>query len=513
MLLWVDMEMSQTRQVGLGMDTIEGDPPQGGGDRMQDFIFGRELAEVYLLLDYISGRSEKSLTATIGEKPGDGDKWIEEICEIRWPPEGTKVAEGLQAKTLLLAKDRLNALTKPATGASIVFTLMVAGDDDEPPVKLHHNRWWSGLGFWQSAASPMPGNGNLSPNSTDGVGQGPANSVSPEAEPRPASPSPGGGGGGSGGVSRPGGIFGGHPPSRISLARFAYPGLIKSARQFRRLKDALLLLLFLWLIATCVLSWHITAGREILARLDAIETARTGTQKKIADIQAGPASPTSVKKSKTSGSSKLPVTHYCDGVNHVSPKGEKFEQFADVTQLQICDALQENRINYANAREDLADWLAPWEWVKGFSHWICGGERCLHDPTVVLPADTVNQQQWAIIVANVLATAVLPLCYGFLGAGAAVVRSIWGKMKDSLLSPRDVTLSAGQLALGAVVGACIGLFIAPSTVAGSQGANGLALGMLTPSALSFVAGFGVEGVFVALESLVKRVFNIPDPKP
>ena len=35
---------------------------------------------------------------------------------------------------------------------------------------------------------------------------------------------------------------------------------------------------------------------------------------------------------------------------------------------------------------------------------------------------------------------------------------------------------------------------------------------LTPSALSFVAGFGVEGVFVMLENLIKRVFNIPEPK-
>jgi len=65
------------------------------------------------------------------------------------------------------------------------------------------------------------------------------------------------------------------------------------------------------------------------------------------------------------------------------------------------------------------------------------------------------------------------------------------------------------LALGATIGACIGLFIGPSGAA--QGENGLiGAWTLSGSALSFVAGFGVEGVFVALESLVRRLFNMPD---
>jgi hypothetical protein len=124
-----------------------------------------------------------------------------------------------------------------------------------------------------------------------------------------------------------------------------------------------------------------------------------------------------------------------------------------------------------------------------------------------------NDQQWAIVMVQLLTTAVLPLFYGILGAGAAVVRIIWGKMRDSLLTPRDLTLSLGQLALGAVIGACIGLFIVPSGN-GSQSAIGFtSIGTLTPSAVSFIAGFGVEGVFVALEGLIKRLFNVPDPKP
>jgi len=35
--------------------------------RIQDFIFARELAEVYLLLDHLSGRSDKSLASAVEE--------------------------------------------------------------------------------------------------------------------------------------------------------------------------------------------------------------------------------------------------------------------------------------------------------------------------------------------------------------------------------------------------------------------------------------------------------------
>jgi hypothetical protein len=120
-------------------------------------------------------------------------------------------------------------------------------------------------------------------------------------------------------------------------------------------------------------------------------------------------------------------------------------------------------------------------------------------------SDKDGISQWATFFIQVLATSLLPLFYGVLGAGVAVVRNIWAKMRDSLLSPRDPTLAWGQLAQGAVIGACIGLFITPSSAG--------ALTTLTPSALSFIAGFGVEGVFVMLESLIKRVFNIPETKP
>jgi len=64
-----------------------------------------------------------------------------------------------------------------------------------------------------------------------------------------------------------------------------------------------------------------------------------------------------------------------------------------------------------------------------------------------------------------------------------------------------------QLLLGIITGACIGLFLTPS----APGLSGAPLSggsvALSASALSFLAGFGVEGVFKMLESTLITVFG------
>ena len=166
---------------------------------------------------------------------------------------------------------------------------------------------------------------------------------------------------------------------------------------------------------------------------------------------------------------------------------------------------------------NLRDWLVPWQ--ACYSRLAAPFGR-LPDSGAALatssPADRESRMQrvmeeQARVVTLVVGTAVLPLCYGVLGAGAAVVRGLWAKMRESLLSPRDFTLALLQLALGATIGACIALFVNPSGQTPGSEIGLLGNWALSTSALSFIAGFGVEGVFVALESLVRRVFNISDP--
>jgi hypothetical protein len=226
--------------------------------------------------------------------------------------------------------------------------------------------------------------------------------------------------------------------------------------------------LVFWLFLTCFLSWDIAAGQAIMTRLDATDSSIAAIEKRSPDAAAR---------------AKVDANEY--------------------------DILQSVR---RNSRENLADWLAPWGWLKSLSHKFCDPTGCLTEAAVKLQPNQISEQQWAAVLLQVLATAVLPLFYGLLGAGAAVVRSLWSKTRDSLLGRRDILLSFGQMAQGAVIGACIGLFVTPS--GGSQGVAAFTgATSLTPSALAFIAGFGVDSVFIAVESLIKRVFNNPEQQP
>ena len=180
--------------------------------------------------------------------------------------------------------------------------------------------------------------------------------------------------------------------------------------------------------------------------------------------------------------------------------------------MRVCKPLDDNALAYRVAYSDLADWLAPWGWLKWLPHHLLCTGSCLavgaNEPPLTPNA---TDEQWSSILTQVLANAVLPVVYGILGAGASVVRELWARMRDSLLAPRDWTLALGKLALGAVIGACIGLFFTPGAPSGTGA--GLTGGVqLSASALSFIAGFGVESVFLTLEGIIKRVFN-PTPPP
>jgi len=370
-------------------------PRELGEQRMQGLILA-ELADVYLLFDYISGRSDKRLISSLG----DGDEEaglvkIQEICKIRLPPTGTPAQLADQAESLLVANDRLNAAANPANGESIAFTVLVTG------APAAHGLWHWLRGRKRTVQRP-PVEAAASPLSDNRDAQ--------------------------------------------SLARQAYPGLVRKAEQFNLQIGVLNTLLLLWLIFTCLLSWYVAVGHTILARVADIETKK-------------------------------------------SPISE-----GDVTNKDLNKALNDN----------LDKWFTPAQWFLPTDV-----KNTVNNHSELSPEQQTELRESATVIVEVLTISVLPLFYGFLGAGTAVVRNIWRKMRDSLLLPRDLTLSFSQLALGAVIGACIGLFFVSSS--GSQGTAGpIGPVTLAPSALSFIAGFGVEGVFVMLESLIKRVFH-PSP--
>ncbi len=263
-----------------------------------------------------------------------------------------------------------------------------------------------------------------------------------------------------------------------------------------------------------MLSWNVAIGNGLQARLDVLAKQRADLDKLIADadtVSDKPASSTSgpppVTVVESTGASTgdrraaQPFVRYCERVTRVPTPGSpgKFhEVFESAAQQRICDKDAAYQRDDAEATRNMAEWLHGWQ-----SLWPLADVPRLSDPA---PGDL--NLQWAGVYLAVLGGGVLPIFYGFLGAGAAVTRWLSTRMKESRLSPRDYTLSLIQLALGAVIGACIGLFATPP---GAQPGTGLLAGVpLTASALCFIAGFGVEQVFQALQGLMNRVFGAGD---
>jgi hypothetical protein len=379
--------------------------------QIQDFIFARELSEVYLLLDNVSMSTGKSLPAAPQAGDVDGQDLIEQICEIGWPPTGTTADRAQQAAVLLRARDTLNSAAAPATGATIAFTLLVAGEG-------------GGLG----GGAKGPPTSGWAP----GVGWG-----------------------------------SGDAPSRVSLAIMAFPNLLREARRFQTAIPIIVCALFGLFLLTSWLSWDIAVGNSALAEWTKVKASFTQQAADSSGNAPAPASP--------AGSGR-PTSQQQQG---------------------------ERDMAFANA--NLKHWLEFWQVILGGPKNIPCSGSCPPDLAV-----DVNEK-WAGEILNVLGGAVLPTLYGLLGAGAAVVRTMSARIRESLLSPRHLQLTFVQLTLGALIGGCIGLFVTPSGAPSSAAPGLLGSVPLSASALCFLAGFGVDGVFQALEGLMQRVFNVADP--
>ena len=413
-------------------------------DDPRSYVLDRARSEVHLLLDNLSANPDMSvfaMTAAYPPRALTGD-WLEEVCRISWPPDPSNagaVRQAEQAALLIKVKDYLNSLAKPASGATIAFTLMVTQDHDRRPP--------AAIAKIADASQPEP-----------------------HAE---------------------------DTPSRSSLAVDAYPDLLPKAQAFRKWMYVMGAALAAILAFTCLLSWYVAVGNAAFADLGAAERSVAAAQSQVIGArsalntpQAGGAA-VSAAADRLSPGSALPtmtaaaeaagvrsggyVAHYCSAA-----EGQGFFQSAEL--MEGCIGLVESLSLRDRIRTGLDNWAGFW------------GDQ-----------DTAR---WTL---NMLGTAVLPVLYGLLGAAASIVRTVSRKIKASLLSPRDLQLSLQQLALGAVVGACIGLFIAGPDDGGRTEMALLGPVALSSSAISFVAGFGVEAVFQALEALIARIFNVASP--
>jgi hypothetical protein len=218
---------------GTGSGEQEGGGKGGGNNQspwprspeeqeLDRLVFWSDLNEVYLLLDFVSGRPDRNFNAlTMVNNNQTWHSWdvISEVAKIRYPPDPNPETRAHEAAVLLVAKDQLSRLADPARALTIAYTEMFV--DAETDL------------FWLR-----------------GLTQRLRSWKSPTPNPKPNN-------------------------SRIGLGMAAFPGLQDHARIFRRWRDWLMVFSVIWFGLTALTYWDASYGRSVLQRLDQFWKDRT----------------------------------------------------------------------------------------------------------------------------------------------------------------------------------------------------------------------------------------------
>jgi hypothetical protein len=308
---------------------------------------------------------------------------------------------------------------------------------------------------------------------------------------------------------------------RRDLARRAYPEYESDAWQFRIFSRNILFLLVLALIVTSALSWWASAGQFVTQQVAATNATALDARASIYAAYAGleqsdVGHAAQAASTVTSGGNILTYPSssavafgqsgewerpkYCD-LSGLSPADDAREQ-------RLCETFDELEATRDSAITVVSCWFSH-RFLFGCNAGVTMGGR--QPPSLVdFRSENVAVER-AGEVLSVLSNNILPTLYGFLGAFVAVARNIRLKTKESLLTPRDRPQMWAQMLLGAVIGACIGLFFSPSSASGS--ASPISNVTFTSSGLSFLAGFGADEAFAWINNLVKALFGTANSSP
>lgn len=148
--------------------------------------------------------------------------------------------------------------------------------------------------------------------------------------------------------------------------------------------------------------------------------------------------------------------------------------------------LLENILNPATALQepfvgevDLDDWTQATDYVVGRMFAV----------RVQVP----KIQERAHIILGILGSFILPLLFGLLGALAFTVRKLAEEIETSTFAATSPTQHRLRVGLGVLTGGVIGVF-------GALTQNF----SLSPLAVAFLAGYGLDAVFSTFDSLIKR---------
>lgn len=107
--------------------------------------------------------------------------------------------------------------------------------------------------------------------------------------------------------------------------------------------------------------------------------------------------------------------------------------------------------------------------------------------------DNSRMQQRGNLILGVIGSFVLPILFGTIGAVAFIIRSTSDQIRNSTFSSTTPIRNVMRVALGALAGVVVGLFTDLSAQLS-----------LSPLAIAFLAGYGVEAVFSMFDGLTQK---------
>jgi hypothetical protein len=179
-------------------------------------MFSRELAEIYLLIDFVTASPSRELPKWVDDEIGPD--LVARVSELAYPPAGRLEEVARQASLLIRIRNALHRTAAPATALTVAFTLLAAGEGAS--LRSHLKQ--------RSRSTPDPS------------------------------------------------VYGLVLPTRASLAFMAFPSLGREAKRFQSLVAALICVILGLVLITTWLSWDVTAGNTALTAWTkaAIEAAK-----------------------------------------------------------------------------------------------------------------------------------------------------------------------------------------------------------------------------------------------
>jgi hypothetical protein len=444
--------------------------------RRDELIFEQDLNEVYLLIDFVSGRCDRSLSALKVRDPDTGKELstseiVEAISQIRYPPDRSKPqATSRNSAILLLAKDQLSALAQPARGYTIAYTTIFidleAGDGVSTWLRPFANKFRQNLHL--GVGESLMGSGRKEP--------------------------------------------------RLDLAERTFPGLSEHARKFNLWRRWFVRLTLFTVFMTCLVYWDAGHGRAALERLD---------QDWKAQLESVTNDPLLLHCGDTQTAS-IPNPSPA-ALRQESGKGE--DAGAGKTQLEFAKAdLDCTRFNYAKWLSENAgkEVKSVFECDAGYSfvhvwcwRWLLSGyygpgptpissdslkPRSSYGEVSAYVKDNATYWQNATLILAVYSSFIMPMLFALVGALIGGLRRITHLISENALAPRDLVWMQLAVPMGLVAGIAVALFLTPSSLP-SQGTGGISSQLtLTASGLGFLAGYAAERVFRFLDSIVNTAF-------